>query len=97
MTWPSPEMTATLVTIIGKGFIMFADSLPPPSSNCGYWTRFLYDFCQRIASNSAKVGTAKGDTIRDTGAPPEKKLTDSISTTATTAEQPTPLAMSRVK
>jgi hypothetical protein len=48
---------AMLVTILGKGFIVFADSLEPPPENCGYWTRFLYNFIQRLASNSLKVST----------------------------------------
>ena len=73
--WPPDAATTALaVTLLGKSFIMLADSMPPPPANCGYWQRWIYDFMQRVASNSAKVGTTKGDTIRDTGTPPESKL-----------------------
>ena len=73
--WPPDAATTALaVTLVGKAFIMLADSMPPPAANCGYWKRWAYDFMQRVASNSAKVGTTKGDTVRDTGTPPEVKL-----------------------
>ena len=44
-----------------KVFIMLADSMPPPPANCGYWTRWTYDFIQRAASNGEKVGRTQGN------------------------------------
>ena len=76
LTWPPDATTTALaVTLIGKAFIMLADSMPPPPANCSYKQRWAFDFLQRVASNSAKVGVSKGDTVRDTGTPPEVKLT----------------------
>ena len=58
-----PHMDATSVALVvgflGKTFIVAADSMPPPPENCGFWTRWAYDFVQRYASNSAKVGESR--------------------------------------
>jgi hypothetical protein len=42
--------------IAAKVFIMAADAMPPPPPGASYGWRWFYDFCQKLASNSAKVG-----------------------------------------
>ena len=48
--------TVMAVALLGKAFIMAADSMPPPPPACSYWLRWGYDFIQRAASNSLRVG-----------------------------------------
>ena len=46
-----------VVAAAGKLFIMAADAMPPPPANANYFWRWAYDFAQKAASNSAKVGS----------------------------------------
>jgi hypothetical protein len=55
--------TALVVGALGKLFIMAADSMPAPPENCSYFVRWFYDFVQRLASNSAKVGATKDNPL----------------------------------
>ena len=65
MQWPSvdPATIALITASAFKLFIMLADSMPPPAVNCGYWTRWGYDFIQRAASNGEKVGRVEGQRV----------------------------------
>ena len=45
-----------IVAAAGKLFIMAADAMPSPD-NANYFWRWAYDFMQKAASNSAKVGS----------------------------------------
>jgi hypothetical protein len=46
-----------IVAAAGKLFIMAADAMPSPPDNANYFWRWAYDFMQKAASNSAKVGS----------------------------------------
>jgi len=69
MTFSIPNLPAgewaALTAFAGKVFIDFADALPAPPPDAGYWTRFWYTFVQKLASNgesarNGKNGTGKG-------------------------------------
>jgi hypothetical protein len=48
-----------LAAMAGKGFIELADCMPPPPEKCNFWCRWAYDFLQRLASNSSRVGARR--------------------------------------
>lgn len=50
---------ALVVSVAGKVLLDLADSMPPPPADCGYWRRWAYDFIQRVAANSGKVGGSR--------------------------------------
>jgi len=45
-----------IVGIAYKVFCMAADAMPPPPENASYGWRWFYDFMQKVATNTAKVG-----------------------------------------
>jgi hypothetical protein len=59
MSFPmlTPADTALIVAGAGKVFIEIADSMPPPEPGAGYFTRWVYGFMQRLASNSTKAAS----------------------------------------
>ena len=54
---PDTLNVGLIVGIAAKLFIMAADAMPPPPPNANYGWRWLYDFFQKLASNSSKVGS----------------------------------------
>lgn len=54
-----------LVAGAGKVFIEIADSMPDPGPGANYFTRWLYAFMQKLASNGAKAEASRsGETVK---------------------------------
>lgn len=48
-----------IVTVGGKLFIEIADSMPDPGPSANYFTRWLFGFMQKLASNGLKAEAAR--------------------------------------
>lgn len=55
----SPTEAGLIVGTAGKIFIEIADSMPDPGPDAGYFTRWIYGFMQKLASNGAKAEAAR--------------------------------------
>ena len=68
---PIDAGTAAIAAVVGKGFIMAAETMPPPPADCGYWRRWFYDFVQAAASNRDKIGKSHQPVILPPDPPKE--------------------------
>lgn len=72
----SPTDVGLITAGAGKLFIEIADSMPAPPPTAGYFTRWLYGFMQKLASNGVKAEAVRNGSAVTLLPEPPKPLTE---------------------